>query len=263
MRDGAKPVKRQRTTASTSFTLTELLVVIAIISILAAMLLPALKNARDAAKRSSCVTNLRQIGTALNLYGSDWNGHVPPGREKESYGVSSQPFSVAFGLLIGSYLPPAPSAKGASVWRCPAQNNAIWLADTVGSGWTTNSDEIRWRGTYSYAYRSYHPATGAIINPASTNMYTCSGCVWPGIKLSQGNFAYAFDHLWIQPYVSGRPTHHGTGYNCVFYDGHVEYFSGKSADIIDGLVSSYVGSPFNISWASCRNVFDKSQGLNW
>lgn len=65
------------------FTLIELLVVIAIIAILAAILFPVFLSAKRAGRRTACINNLRQLGTAASMYADTYNGYYPPTRPDE------------------------------------------------------------------------------------------------------------------------------------------------------------------------------------
>src|SRR5713226_10227867 len=81
--------------ARKGFTLIELLVVIAIIAILAAILFPVFAQAREAARKASCLSNLKQLGIGMTMYASDYDDQAVPWNLRlgntdlhDQYGVS-------------------------------------------------------------------------------------------------------------------------------------------------------------------------------
>ena len=125
---------------SKAFTLIELLVVIAIIAILAAMLLPALKTARDKAKKANCLSNLKQLGLSVHMYAED-NEETFPWND---YGGSGGP-ATKLKSYIGGY----------DVWMCPDDTTDLSWSGSWGGPGTGRYGGPR----VSYQYNPYLMAT--------------------------------------------------------------------------------------------------------
>ncbi len=207
------------------FTLVELLVVIAIISILAGLLLPALKKARDAAQKIHCMNNLRQIDSAMWEYAGNYNGYftrsvaaannlygpLPESRIQESLCpyLNYGPFSWGDALT----LPPAP------VSRCPRG----------GRDGTSNARRADGNPNFSYATTQYNTLPdnprfskpGRAHHPSRRLLFADSN----GHAVSM----YSKDQL--------EPRHDGYA-NFSFLDSHVETWSETAISSIPHYQSS-------------------------
>jgi len=205
-----------RTFARRGFSLIELLVVIAIIALLIGLLLPAIGQAREVARKIVCASNLHQFMTAINVYCNDTSGKLPLpnwgpapvsgwlyGPEAGPSGTSNQPFQ-ASDRQTGSLWP---QLAADNVYRCP-------------------SHRPPYQGT---ANLTSYIMNGAVVAYAKPDKCFRIDQFRPDAEImwdanEQGDVAFNDGASFPNEIVAG---HHGAGVNCGGVDGSAAYLNGK------------------------------------
>jgi len=195
------------------FTLIELLVVIAIIAILAAILFPVFAQARKAARKTTCLNNVKQIGTGVMMYVQDYDESYPPAQWHMEMPSWASPTYQRVQLLVQPYI------KNVNVGICP-EDAAVytWAGQNMSygyhgpSGWSQNTDPTSM--AYSTATEIVGRSMAAIDQPAST---------WTLIDL------WPYTHI-VQCCTAPNPNNYAT--NVLYADGHARY---RNRNVNEGL----------------------------
>lgn len=232
-----------------AFTLIELLVVIAIIAILAAILFPVFAQAKEAAKKTTCLSNTKEIGISSALYGGDYDDTFVP-LIVETHGPRYSDLRDIWYGLLNPYVKNGKNAdlgyKGANfagtMWRCPSDNNAQSPDSTNG-----NSRFPSYGYNYHLATRNYTnwaaqgcdtPDDAKCSPPVTqTSLDTPSDTVFVGESGSATKLAPPYFEQWwdgnssTNPATTNnqweKPQRHGGlggGANYTMTDSHAKFF---------------------------------------
>ena len=194
--------RKTQTSRVTGFTLIELLVVIAIIAILAAILFPAFARARENARRSSCQSNLKQIGLGAMQYTQDYDEKLPPAIDSVTNPVAHYYFEML-----------QPYIKSNQVFFCPS--------DTLTAIGDVNLFNLSYGWSFYYLTQlACTPANYGCGGVSLARINSVSETIMIGDRRSIDTLKWAiFDDSTYLP----RPAHL-EGANVGFVDGHVKWY---------------------------------------
>ena len=217
------------------FTLIELLVVIAIIAILAAILFPVFAKAREKARQTSCLNNLKQLSLGFLQYAQDYDEmfcsmgnatmltpSVPDHPYFNAHSAGTNPPATADYYYTSWASQVYPYVKNAQIYLCPSTSYACYR---VAYGVPSSGINAAQTGTTSIFGR---PAMSAIKRPAEIMMI--------GEKGAGGGNQY----MLAGQYYAGR-MNHNEGSNLAFFDGHAKWFKSEVGSIGHGYPAVYPG----------------------
>jgi prepilin-type N-terminal cleavage/methylation domain-containing protein/prepilin-type processing-associated H-X9-DG protein len=239
---------------SAAFTLIELLVVIAIIAILAAILFPVFAQAREKARQTSCLSNLKQIGTGMMMYVQDYEETYPCGYQWSSSSNGGQgwagqvwPYIKSPGVFTCPSDTSIPEANQLAISYAYNQNLATGLWDSVESKALPRLTAPANIVCLLEVTEGYISGTNGVPTTPETHSPTAYG--WPyrgpygANKYATGNLGVAF----ASPTYTVNPAHNG-GSNWLACDGHAKWLKGGA--ISNGTNASGPDDPAHPTWGS-------------